>query len=104
MEAAGVAAVVTGKNSAFLVDLTAEGIASPFGEDLEAFGLRVIPPNLLAHRVGDWLLVQARAQDFRRNGATLAPVQPAVRSPAQAVHDRMSVFQTKTGQHHLRVT
>ncbi len=51
VEAARIAAVVAGEDAALLVDLDAEGVAAPFGEDLEALLLGMIAPDVLADHV-----------------------------------------------------
>ena len=52
VKAAGVAAVVAAEDAALGVDLDAERVAAPFGEDLVLLLLGVIPPDELAHASG----------------------------------------------------
>src|SRR5262245_40214110 len=81
MKAARVAAVVSGKNPPFGIDLDTEGIAAPFGEDFVALRFGMITPDKLAHRMHR-LLVDPRALHVAGDGASLSGVEPAIGAPA----------------------
>ena len=97
MKATRVPAVVTGKNPAFTVNLTAERVATTFGKNFEPARLRVITPNLLPHGVRHRLFVQSRTHHAGSHRAALATIEPSVRSPSQAVDYGMRILQTETG-------
>src|SRR5215471_3033371 len=101
MKAARIASVMARENSSLLIYFAAERVATAFGKHLETTRLWMIPPNLLAHGVRDWLLIQPGAHHIGRHSAALAPIKPAVRSPSQAIDHRMCVLQTKTRQYDL---
>ena len=70
---------------------------------LDDFALRMVAPHAAAH--GDALLVRrARHAEQARARAAAAPVEPAVRSPAQAVREVVVVVlrDRETIEHHLR--
>ena len=78
------------------VDLDAERVAAPFGEDLVAARLGVIAPDELAHRVdGLFAGIEARPSHVAGDRRPLGRVKPAVGAPAQAVDDRVRVFQAE---------
>src|SRR5438270_12194541 len=104
MEAARVAAVVAGEDSTFGIQLAAEGVAAALGKDFEAFGFGMVAPDLLAHGLGDGLFVEAWTQNARGDRAALTGVEPAIRAPTQAVHDRMRVFEAESGKEDLGIT
>ncbi len=87
---------MTGKNAAFYVNLAPEGVAAAFGENFEAFGFGMISPDLLAHSIGYWFLIQSRAHHLRGDRAALTSIKPPVRTPAQTVHHRMRVLQAES--------
>src|SRR4051794_1883288 len=64
----------------------------------------MISPDLLAHCASNGLLIEARAKNFCSNRAALAGIEPAIRSPAQTVHNGMRVFQAKAGEQDFRRT
>ncbi len=91
-----VASVVSREDASLGVDLHAERVAAPLGKDLVASGFGVIAPDQLPHRVHRLLaLVEARARHVAGHRRSLGRVDPAVGTPAQAVHNRVRVFQTK---------
>ena len=102
VEAARVAAVVPGEKPAFVIELHAERVAAAFREHLVTLRLRVIAPDVLALRIHGVRL--AGAADVSCHRAALRGVEPAVRSPAQAVHDRMRVFETEAFEMHHRIS
>ncbi len=92
VEPSGVAAVVARVDPPLRVDLDAEGIAAPLGEDLVASRLGVVSPDELAHRV-DRLVARPRPLHPPADRAPLRGVEPAVGAPAEAVDDRVRVLQ-----------
>src|SRR5882724_6864455 len=96
MEAAGVAAVVAGKDAALGIDLDAESIAAALAEDLELFRLRLITPDRLALDVRNRFLIQPGTRDLRGDGAAVRAIEPAVRPPAQAVGHGVCVLDAET--------
>lgn len=59
VEAAGVAAVVAGEDPSVGVDLDAERVAPPFGEDFVAFRFGVVAPDVLPLREDAVLLARS---------------------------------------------
>src|SRR5271166_1672327 len=92
VEATRIAAVIAGVNAAYGVDLQAEGVAAALGKNLVAAGLGVIAPDELAHRVNGGL-IDAVVFHAAGHRAALASVEPAVRSPLQAVGAGMGILQ-----------
>src|SRR5215471_277293 len=84
VEAARVAAVVAGEDTALAVDLQTESVAAALGEDFIAARLRMVAPDELAHRMHRRLLA-AVTPDMARDGAALTGIQPTVRPPLQAI-------------------
>src|SRR6188472_1922205 len=85
MKAARVASIVPAEDAAFGIDLHAERIAAPFGEDLVFAHSGMIAPDELPERMRDFLF--ARPANVSRYGAALPRVEPAIGSPAKAVRD-----------------
>ena len=95
MHAARVAVVGAGEGAAVAVEIEAIRIAAAFGEDLKAFGRWMIAPNRLAEKFD--------ALNLSCACAAVRAVNPAVRSPAQAIRARVSVLQSKAGEMHRGV-
>src|SRR4051812_46059860 len=89
MQATILAPVGARKDPAGVVESDAEGVASSLGEDLEAVLRRVVAPDRLAQKVGRLLLFRNLHAYLGRAGATLRPVEPSVRPPAQARRHRV---------------
>ena len=102
MESAGVAAVGSREDAAPGIDLDTERVAAALGEDLVPPRLGVVSPDQLAHRVNG-LGVDSRPLDVARCCASLAGVQPAVRTPSQAVGHRVRVLETESFEQNDRV-
>ena len=87
-------AVGAGKDAAFRVDFTTEGVSTAFGIDFENLRFGMIAPDVLAldvHVLGD------RAGDVARGGAAIRAVEPAVGAPVQAVCHRLGILEAEAG-------
>src|SRR5262249_53906581 len=107
VEATRVAPVVAGVHPTLGVEFQAEGIAAALGEDLVTATLGVVAPDKLTHRVngtpGADTTGLAGTLDLSGDGAALASVEPAVGAPAQAVDDRVRIFEPEAFQQHLGI-
>ena len=98
----GVTTVVSGVDPPLRIELHAEGVAAALREHLIAACLRVVPPDVLAHGK-NLILVKTGSGHLGCHRAALRRVEPAVRSPAQAVDHRVRVLQPKPSQVHNRI-
>src|SRR5262249_23945557 len=62
------------------VEVESPGVPTPFGEELEFLGPRMVAPDPL---------LELEAADLRRDGAPLRAVQPAVGPPLHRIDDRV---------------
>ena len=91
MKSSSVAAVVTGIDASFGVDLDAEGVAASFGEDFVSSCLGIISPDELAHRV-DGASFDPITPHVAGDGAALRGVEPTVGAQSKTVDDGMRVL------------
>ena len=89
---------------AVLVPVESPGIRATVTEDLELFGRRMKTPDRAVHR--DAVLLRSPGSaDPRGRGDAMASVEPAVRTPLQAVDDVVSDrLRVETVEHHDRLT
>src|SRR5437868_2121528 len=97
MEAARVAAVVAGIDTAKIIDLNAEGVAASLRVNFETLLFRMIAPHMLADHLNRLVLV-AGPRDLGRYRAAVRPIEPAVRAPAQTTCAGVRVFQAEALQ------
>ncbi len=97
---AGAAAVVTGVEAAVRVELEAEGVAAALRENFVGAGARMVPPDHAAFEMHARRIrgIETGTRDPARGGAPLRAVEPAVRSPNQAVRDGVGVLEPEAGQ------
>src|SRR6202011_6053111 len=91
------------EDAAFFIHLYAEGISAALGKNLEALRLGMISPDALADHARARFAVDPGPDDRRGHGASVRSIEPAVRTPAQAVRDRMRIFEAETREMHHRV-
>src|SRR5688572_6518359 len=96
MESSRRSVVGSRKQPSLAVKFHTPRISAALGEKLELSRLRVIAPDGLSQKFHSLYV--------RGSGAPLGAVQPAVRSPVQAVGHRVSVFQSETGEMHFWVS
>ena len=101
METARVAPVVSRENASVVVDLDAECIPAPFGENFVAPGGGMITPDQLAERVNRRLV--PRPFDVAGDRAPLRGIQPAVGAPPQIAGDRVRVLHAESFEMHDRI-
>ena len=94
MEQAIAADISTVKQVAVTVEIQSPGVAPAFAKELEAMRDRMIAPDTL---------LELNAPDVSCHRASLAAVEPAVRSPGQGVGHRMGVLHAETGEQHFRI-
>ena len=89
--------------AALVVEPEPEGVPAAFREDLERPRVRMISPHHAAFEVdaGRIRRIEAGSDDAARGGAALAAVEPAVRSPHEAVGDGMRVLEPEAREAHL---
>ena len=97
VEPAGIAPVMSRINASLGVDLDTEGVAASLGKDLVPARLGVISPDQLAHGMAGFFAgIEAGASHVAGDGRPLGRVEPAVGAPAEAVHDRVRVFEAES--------
>ena len=100
METTCIAAVVTGIESTFVIEFDAECVSASLSKNFVNLFFRVITPDQLPQRLNGFLVFLTGLFDFPGNGTSLGRVKPAVRPPAEAVDNRVCVFQAEAFEVH----
>src|SRR5690625_1170414 len=96
MQAARSSRIGSCEGSPFTIHIDRPGIPAPLREEFELVGFRMIAPDRLP---------QKRDIPYvSRRGASMDPVDPAVRPRLQTVRQRVGILQAKPLQTHLRST
>ena len=79
------------------IKLEPEGVATALGEDFEGTRPRVVSPDHAAFEVDARMPfgIEPRTHDAAGDGAALASVDPAIRTPDEAVRGGMAVLKSK---------